>query len=504
MDKEKLTQMAKYRSKIKDLYGSEILIKERSGSKVDISKISDVLTKDPDVLYNNALKSPKTAYKLSEAAYYASNQYASIINYYKTLFYIRYTVVPYRIKKYGEKIGQEVSEYDKIYSRMIGAVEGINLETLLPSIIEYSLIYGSCGVITEKNTSSETVVTFILPQEYYKQVGKTQFGTKIIAFNFEYFDTLKTKVSSASTNAVEDTSFDNVLSSFPKILRDGYAEYQTLKTNKWKILNPEVATMFTFNDMGLPPKLGAYPAAVDYNQYKSIELDAAEQKLDKILSHQIPTDSNGNLIMEVDEAIDISSELRKSLSSIPNVKVITTFGPTELHDLSSSRKEEMDVITNAYQNIYSSAGVDYHIFYSDKDLKATILRDKAFIWDFLQPVILFYNISINNLINFKPYQAKINLLPISVQLEDTDVQRYIEYAGAGIGRLQAVVAAGIKQIDLESLADLEEYLDLDTILKPLQSMYTSSYRVNQQNKEKEKDEEKEVIKEEEKEVTQEV
>lgn len=487
MDNEKLTQMARYRSKLKDLYGSEILINERSGSQVNIKQISDVLTKDPDTLYNNALKAPKTAYKLSEAAYYASNQYASIINYYKTFFYIRYTVVPYKIKKDEEKIGQKALGYDKIYSRMIGAVEGINLETLLPSILEYSLIYGSCGVITEKNTSSESIVTFILPQEYYKQVGKTQFGTKIIAFNFEYFDMLKNKVTGSSANAVEDTTFDSVLSSFPKILRDGYAEYLLSKTNKWKILNPEVATMFTFNDIGLPPKLGAYPAAVDYNQYKSIGLDAAEQKLDKILSHQIPTDSNGNLIMEVDEAIDISSELRKALAGIPNVKVITTFGPTELHDLSSSKREEMDVVSQAYQNIYNSAGVDYHIFYSDKDLEATIKRDKAFVWDFLQTVMLFYNVTINNLINFKPYQAKINLLPISIQLEDKDVQRYIEYAGAGIGRLQAVVATGIKQIDLQDIATLEDYLDLDTILKPLQSMYTSSYRVNQQNNEEEEE-----------------
>lgn len=494
MDNEKLTQMAKYRSKLKDLYGSEILINERSGSQVTIKQISDVLTKDPDLLYNNALKAPKTAYKLSEAAYYASNQYASIINYYKTFFYIRYMVIPYKIKKDEEKIGQDALEYDKIYSRMIGAIEGINLETLLPSILEYSLIYGSCGVITEKNTSSESIVTFILPQEYYKQVGQTQFGTKIIAFNFEYFDMLKNKVSGSSTNAVEDTTFDSILNSFPKVLREGYAEYLLSKANKWKILNPEVATMFTFNDIGLPPKLGAYPAAVDYNQYKSIELDAAEQKLDKILSHQIPTDSNGNLIMEVDEAIDISSELRKSLASIPNVKVITTFGPTELHDLSSSRKEEMDVINQAYQNIYSSAGVDYHIFYSDKDLEATIKRDKAFVWDFLQNVMLFYNVTINNLINFKPYQAKINLLPISVQLEDKDVQRYIEYAGAGIGRLQAVVATGIKQIDLESLATLEEHLDLDTILKPLQSMYTSSYRVNQQNANEEEEKSNKTLK----------
>ena len=93
----------------------------------------------------------------------------------------------------------------------------------------------------------------------------------------------------------------------------------------------------------------------------------------------------------------------------------------------------------------------------------------------------------NNLINFKPYQCQINLLPISVQCEDEDVHRYIEYAGAGIGRLQAAVATGMKQRNLHANYELEEFLDLDNILKPLQSMYTSSYRVNQKGQDSEEE-----------------
>ena len=92
--------------------------------------------------------------------------------------------------------------------------------------------------------------------------------------------------------------------------------------------------------------------------------------------------------------------------------------------------------------------------------------------------MLFYNITINDLLNFKPYQCKINLLPICVQMEDEDAQRYIEFAGAGIGRLNAVVASGIKQIDLEDAYNVEKFLNFDKILKPLQSMYTSSYKAN--------------------------
>ena len=497
MDNEnkELTKMAKYRGKLKDLFKNDYSAKTRAGASSKIEKLSDVLTKDAATLYKEALTKPETAYKLSEAAYYASNQYSAIIDYYKTFFFIRYTVVPYRLEdktketitKIGadaSKIGQESEEYGKIYSRMIGAVEGINLETLIPNIIEKTMIYGSCGVVTEKHTASETITTYMLPQGYYKSVGKTQFGTDIVAFNFEYIDGLK-KNFNGGTNSVKDTTFEEtVLSGLPKILQKGYKEYQTDTTRKWIVLDPKCATMFTFNDLALPPKLGAFQAAVDYNNYKALELSSKDQGLDKIIAHQIPTNADGDLIMEVDEAIDIAAELRNALSSIERLKIITTFGPTQLLDLSGSRKEQMDSISTAYNNIYNSAAVDYHVFVSDDDIAASLKRDKAFIWDFLQPVILFYNISVNNLLNFKPYQAKINLLPISVQSEDEDVHRYIEYAGAGIGRLQAVVATGLKQVDLASVAEVEEFLKLDDILTPLQSMYTSSYRVNQNIQEK--------------------
>lgn len=182
------------------------------------------------------------------------------------------------------------------------------------------------------------------------------------------------------------------------------------------------------------------------------------------------------MILDVDEALAVAKEMKKSVSSIPNLKILTTFGKTDVHDLSSDKDEEITVLDGAYNAIYSSAGVDYHIFINGKTMEVSIRRDKAFIWNFLTQVNLFYNVTINNLINFKPYQCKINLLPISVQLEEKDIKQYLTNAGSGIGKLQAIVATGIKQVDLRSNYEVEQYLQLDEILKPLQSMYTSSYK----------------------------
>lgn len=477
-------EFSKYRGRLKELYGNDRLVKNKGGESTKLTKLSDIYTKDAYKLIKQALENPKDASKISEAAYYASNPYASIIDYYKTFFYIRYIIVPHKVKDKentkmindnGGETGQKDEEYAKIYNRMVSSVEGINFENLLPSIIEQTLIKGRCGIVTEKDTSSETIFTTFLPDGYFKSVGKTQFGTNIIAFDCKYFDDLNTSLSGSYGNpqAVEKSSFEDVIKTMPKILQEAYQQYEE-DGIRWHILDSKTATEFKFNDLGIPAKLGAYPASADYNKYKDIELDIASQSLDHVLTQQIATNSDGDLIMDVDEAIEVTKELKNSLSSIPNLKVATTFGKTEVHNLGQNRDKQVNIVDNAYNAIYNSAGVDYHVFISDKDLEVSLKRDKAFLWTFLQVVMLFYNIAINNIINFNPYQCKISLLPISVQMEEEDAKRYIDYAGAGIGRLQAICATGIKQSDLKDMSDVEEFLNLDEILKPLQSMYTTS------------------------------
>jgi hypothetical protein len=89
-------------------------------------------------------------------------------------------------------------------------------------------------------------------------------------------------------------------------------------------------------------------------------------------------------------------------------------------------------------------------------------------------IINFYNLGINNLFSFSPYQARINLLPISIYDEESKVEMYLNNANFGIGKLEAVVATGIKQKDITDKYDLEQFLQLDKILVPLQSAYTST------------------------------
>ena len=78
------------------------------------------------------------------------------------------------------------------------------------------------------------------------------------------------------------------------------------------------------------------------------------------------------------------------------------------------------------------------------------------------------------------------MLQITGYDEEAKVKLYRENANFGIGKLEAVIAAGIKQRDIADKHTLEQYLNLDSILVPLQSTHTNTPdSVNKEDEENE-------------------
>lgn len=69
---------------------------------------------------------------------------------------------------------------------------------------------------------------------------------------------------------------------------------------------------------------------------------------------------------------------------------------------------------------------------------------------------------------------EVNFLPITIAKENDQVQRFRENASFGLGRLEALVATGIKQKHLSDRSRLEQELDLDKLLQPLKSSHTQN------------------------------
>ena len=98
---------------------------------------------------------------------------------------------------------------------------------------------------------------------------------------------------------------------------------------------------------------------------------------------------------------------------------------------------------------------------------------ETIVWRYVQQIIKFYNITINNSFNFRGYQCDLTMLPLSVYNFSNQLLQYKEGATLGVSKLEYIVALGTRQIDIAAKVALEDHLQLDK-LKPLSTSYTTS------------------------------
>ena len=482
-DQEASINFKKYKGTLDKLYSDERTLSQVLGGRTAYDNPSRVTSRDEMTkTFIENLADPNKAGKASETLVSINGIYAEIIQYYKNMPLYRYTVIPERVKKLRESGSEQ--KYAEVYETMLAVVDGISLEVILPKILQTGLIYGIIYMYIDKDQSSETVETLMLPNAYCRKGFATNFGTDTVTFDFKFFDDIKAKLRASNGIAVEE---DDLFELFPKALVQQYKAYLKDRDLRWQELDPKFSAAISFSPNSMPPKLYANYGIIDYEVLRRNEVTRSNNELEKILVHEIPHTSDGNLMFEVEEALELHDSMSRALSGVKGLKLLTTFGATELIELQEQRAKDSQVVQQTFSSIFQSAGINPEIFIGDSKeaLYASIQKDAAYVFGQLNLVINIYNLAINNLYNFNPYQAHINLLPITIYDEIEKVKMYLESATFGIGKLEAVVAAGVKQKDIYDKHVLEKYLDLDNILVPLQSAHTSSGK-DQPVKEEEK------------------
>ena len=111
----------------------------------------------------------------------------------------------------------------------------------------------------------------------------------------------------------------------------------------------------------------------------------------------------------------------------------------------------------SFTSIFDNAGINHNLFTGERAeaVEFSVKRDLNFVWNLVEKMMNFYNLTINNLFNFRGYQASLNMLPVSPYNEAEKLLLYRQNATLGVGILNYVVAAGTKQIDINSTLDLE-------------------------------------------------
>jgi len=474
---DKQLQFKKNRAALERIYSDDRTLLAASGSRKAYYDSERVKTREQLIqIFKENLSTVTRAGEVSETLVATNGMYAAIIQYLSSLPIYRYTVIPSLTKKAREAVGGK-EKYGEIYNRMISVVDGISLEVTLPKILQAGLIYGIIYIYADQNKASETIETILLPQLYCKKGYATNFGTDTVLFDFKFFDDMKMKLSTSTGSSGIKFDEKEWLELWPDEMIRQYKAYLKKPTElRWQQLDPKVSASISFSPNSMPPQLAANFGIIDYEIIKKNEITRSMNELEKILVHEIPHTSDGALMFEYEEVVDLHSSMAKALSGVNGLKLLTSFGKTELIELQGERSKENKSIQQAYDSVFYSAGLNPTIFSGDskESLEASLQRDSAYVFKQIDLIVNFYNLAVNNLYNFSPYEAHINMLRISNYDEKDKVEMYISNANFGIGKLEAVVAAGIKQKDIADKHKLEQFLELDKILVPLQSAYTTT------------------------------
>lgn len=455
------------KAKIREMYdsdeGLQNYVKNNNSSSVSINN----LTLDTFATKYFALGALAQQRKYSNEAYTFYPIYAQLIDTLANMFQCKYIYTPHMVKQKAQNV-----DYGEIYSLMGEVVDGISIETTVPNLLTKLFLEGVVNFTCAKNKPSNTITTLVLPANYCRKATMTQYGTYVIQFDFQYFDDLRL------TQEQLEITFDL----FPDEFKALYNQYKSDTNLRWAVLDPKYSTAIQLNDNGFPTKLKALFALKRYDTYSDNELERSTQQLEKIVTHVLPTWED-KLIVDMDEMKELHQSMAKSLAAkTKHCRLFSSFGNIDVKSISEDGTHENKTLANAFDAIYNDSGENQATFSGEiaEALALSITRDESIVFKYIQQIINFYNITVNNLYNFKGYQCDIEMLPISNYNYKERLETYRQSATLGVGKLEFIVASGIKQSHIPDKFTLEDYLQLDK-LKPLSTSYTQNDNAKKDN-----------------------
>ena len=468
----KIDDNTKFRkNRIKDLenmYADEASTANRYSRTLTASPNTIKSAKQVRDLLDKSITSRAQVVKLSKELYAKNPIYMQVIEYMANMFMWRYKVTPHKVytkSKANARKKLKEDDYMAIYRLMLEVVDGLSIETKFPRLLTTFLIEGAIYITTVSNEDSITIDTLLLPNKYCRKIGETQYGTALIQFDFSYFDDL----------GLTKEQLKEYLESFSDEFQKGYRDYKKdTVNNRWQDLDAHFSTGFLLNEYSIPTFVYLWGGLLDYEKYQDQELARHEDLLHHLVVQTMPHYED-KLLFEVDEVKALHNSMKKKIDQGDRVKLVTTFGDVKVEHMTDSDTTENKALEKAFKAIFNNAGFNSGIFTGEsvEALRYSLIRDKGYVWKLVQSFLNFYTIAINNWYDFRSYQADIDILPISSYTYKDDIEVYKNNATLGVGKLDYLIASGIKQKNIEDMFDLEQYLHLDKIT-PMQTSYTQS------------------------------
>ena len=397
---------------------------------------------------------------LSEYFFATNGLYKRIIIHYATFLTYAWILVPYikDRRKQGEIKDKKVAA---TYYDSADFCTNFQIQRKCTLFAKDIFVKGGYyGLIID---NGQDVVIQDLPFDFCRSRFKNAQDVDIIEFSMEFFDKIR-----------DDKLREEILDTYPRFIRKAYKAYKNNNGEKWIFIPANQGIYFCFFEER-PFFLDLIPLLDDLEDYKEIDKERNMQALKRILVQQIPIDGS-RLVFEPDEAEAMHEGSVNMLGYNEDTDVLTTYADVDLLDMSSTDDEKTEIV-DIQDLIYSCAGLSKELFFATTEagLDYSIKNDLAMMMILGQRFGHFFTALLNYKFENKKVKFKLIILPLSYYNADDYESMSKELAAFGYAFLPPILSTGLDQTDLVALKSLEnDLLNLDEVLKPLQSAYTQS------------------------------
>lgn len=429
-------------------------------SRRNISKVKDYSLEEINNIINSG--SITAQQRLSRNYFDKDGFYKRIVLYYATI--LKYSGILIPNPAFGKKLS--TSHIQKRYFSALSFVERLGIPELLTRISIRALIDGSYyGII--QSISKEKLTIIDLPSGYCCSRFKDFNGNDIIEFDVNYFYSI-----------LDDSAREEALASYPKVISSWFRKYKDGKVaSSWVKIPPEMGICFPFFDDGRPLFLNVIPATIQYDDAVDTERERELEEIRKIIVQKIPHLTDGQLLFEPEEAVEMHAGAVGMMKGNKNLSVLTTYADVDAIISKTAAENASNSLEKMLQNIYSETGASAQLFAptGTQALSTSITNDMALMMILGNKYSRFISYIINSLFANSNISFTYEILPISFYNQSDFITDSLKLAQSGYSFLLPSIAMGISQQSLMNIKSLEnDVLNLREVLIPLSSSYTQT------------------------------
>jgi len=394
--------------------------------------------------------------RMSRHLYQVSPHYKRLINYFATMHLFSYIVLPVNFK--DNVTAEEIEKYSTDYYKTINYIDKMNLRHELEKICKVcfkeDVFYGY------KYESKDTFYLRQLPPEYCK-ITCIEDGCFLYDFDFTYFITYPEDLPTFGEEFIERF----------EIFKNEGVRWQTLDAKRQFCIK-------LMEDIPYPvvPFLGVFEGIYDIDDYKSLKKAKAETDNYKVIALKIPTNDDGEFIINEDKLLEYYAALLDVLPE--NIGAFLTPMDSKDYNFENAGTADNNNVNNSIKTFWNDAGVSSMIFGDENKTSATldisIKADMQMVFSLSRQI----ERNINRLLKMyaTKYKFKIEFLDITYYNKDELVSQYLKLAQSSLPTTtMASAATGLTPVNMVGMNFIEtEILHIHEKFKALSTSYTQS------------------------------